>query len=337
MWQADGDKGRLSLEDAPEPSPEDGEVLAESLALGICATDRSLIRRPPIRPERRDWLVLGHESLGRVLEAPPGSGFVPGDLLVGIVRRPDPVPCPACEAGYPDLCQNGRYSERGIVGRDGFGSERFRIEATNAVRVERSLGVLGVLMEPTSIVAKGWERVDGLVERRERALVLGAGPIGMLAALLGVQRGYRVEVMDQVADGAKPRQVRALDARYHAGTGSLPGGYDVVFDCTGALLGEAVRQCAPGGVTCLVSGGTDRSVPPIELAELGRELVGRTKAVIGTVNANRRHFEAAHLALCQADPAWLAGLLGPSVPAEEWARAFEVGPDVIKAVIRFAE
>lgn len=336
VWEADGDKGRLSLGDVPEPPPEDGEILVEAIALGICATDRHLIRRPPRSPHRRDWLVLGHESLGRVLQAPEGSGFAPGDLLAGIVRRPDPVPCRSCALGEPDRCENGRYTERGIIGRDGFGSDRFRIEVANAVRLERSLGVLGVLMEPTSIVAKGWERVDRLVERRERALVLGAGPIGMLAALLGAQRGYALDVVDRVPEGDKPRQVAALGGTYHTSTASLPGGYDVVVDCTGALLGEAIRQSAPGGVTCLVSGGADHSQPPIELPELAHQLVGRTKAIVGTVNANRRHFEAAHRALCQADPEWLAGLLGLSVPAEDWARAFDAGPEIIKAVIRFS-
>ena len=84
--------------------------------------------------------MLGHESLGEVIEAPPGSGFAAGDRVVGIVRRPDPVPCPACAAGEWDMCRNGRYTERGIKGLHGFGAERFRIEPEFAVKVDPALG-----------------------------------------------------------------------------------------------------------------------------------------------------------------------------------------------------
>ncbi|WP_229830494.1 alcohol dehydrogenase catalytic domain-containing protein [Streptomyces mutabilis] len=105
-------------------------------------------------PPHHDRLVLGHESLGRVVEAPHDSGFGPGDLVVGVVRRPDPEPCGACAHGEFDMCRNGRYRERGIKGLDGYGAELWCLETGYAVRIDADLGLAGVLMEPTSVVAK---------------------------------------------------------------------------------------------------------------------------------------------------------------------------------------
>ena len=165
-------------------------------------------------------LVIGHESLGRVLEAPPDAPVRPGDLVVGVVRRPDPVPCPACAAGQWDFCANGEYTERGIKGLDGYGATRWRVGPRFAVKVPDRLGDLGVLTEPASVVAKAWEQIDLIAARASRPgpgrAVAGAGPIGMLAALLGVQRGYQVHVFDRVAAGPS-RLVAALGATYHHG------------------------------------------------------------------------------------------------------------------------
>src|SRR6202043_1086195 len=112
-------------------------------------------------------LVLGHESLGEVEAAPRGCGVAPGDLVVGIVRRPDPEPCPACAGGEGDMCRNGRYPERGIKERHGYGAERFRIEPEFAVKVDPSLGILGVLLEPASILAKAWDHIERIGRRAQ--------------------------------------------------------------------------------------------------------------------------------------------------------------------------
>jgi threonine dehydrogenase-like Zn-dependent dehydrogenase len=330
--------GTLVLDDVPEPPPEDGELLVEALALGVCGTDRHIVETGPRQtPADRAGLILGHESLGRVLAAPPGSRVAAGDLVVGIVRRPDPDPCPSCAAGQFDLCENGRFTERGILGRDGFGSERFRLEPDYAVRVDPALGLAGVLLEPTSVVAKAWELLDHHAGRRprRRALILGAGPIGLLAAVLAVQRDLDVHVVDRVARGPKPRQVRALGATYHSSPESVRGTFDAVVECSGALVAEAVERTAPGGAACLVGAGDVRSAGEMNLADLARRLISGNRTLLGTVNSNRRHFEAAHAALGRADRAWLDGLLTDLVPLEEWPAAFDPDPERIKAVIHF--
>ena len=217
----------------------DGPVLVETLAVGVCGTDIEIVSGDyGWAPPGEERLVLGHESLGRVLDAPAGAPVAEGDLVVGIVRRPDPVPCPSCGVLEWDFCRNGQYTERGIKELHGYCSERYRITPDFAVKIDPALGLLGVLLEPTSVVAKAWEQVD-LVGGRlhwepETVLVTGAGPIGLLAALIGVQRGLQVHVLDQVTEGVKPDLVRGLGATYH--TGKLADACpdpDIVIECTG--------------------------------------------------------------------------------------------------------
>jgi threonine dehydrogenase-like Zn-dependent dehydrogenase len=224
-----GQRGSARLDELPEPVQAAGAVLVEALALGVCRTDLDITAGDyGWAPPGRQRLVLGHESLGRVIEAPAGGDFAPGDLVAGIVRHPDPVPCPNCAVGEWDMCRNGRYTEHGIKELDGFGSERWRIQPEFAVKIDPALGWLGVLLEPTTVVAKAWEHVERIGSRARfeprRALVTGAGPIGLLAALLGRQRGLDVHVLDRVTSGPQAwpgrRPRRRLPPRL--GGGGLP-------------------------------------------------------------------------------------------------------------------
>jgi glucose 1-dehydrogenase len=125
--------------------------------------------------------VLAHESLGRVIDPGQSGRLKAGDLVVGSVRRPDPVPCPNCAVGEWDMCRNGQYTERGIKAIDGFMSERWRIEPEYVMKVDRSLGLLGVLLEPTTVVTKAWEQVGAVGHRAFwdpcTVLVTGAGHV----------------------------------------------------------------------------------------------------------------------------------------------------------------
>src|SRR5436190_3644840 len=120
----------LQVDDIDDPRQGPDQLLVDGLAIGVCGTDKEIVRGEyGWAPTGGDRLVLGHESLGRVAAAPAGSGFAAGDLVVGVVRRPDPVPCAACAHGEFDMCRNGRYTERGIKERDGYGSQQWCVES----------------------------------------------------------------------------------------------------------------------------------------------------------------------------------------------------------------
>jgi threonine dehydrogenase-like Zn-dependent dehydrogenase len=332
----------VQLEDVPPPPESEGDVLVDALALGICGTDREIMSGaygwPPPGHKR---LIIGHESLGRVAEAPAGGGFNPGDLVVGIVRRPDPVSCSACAAGEWDMCRNGQYTERGIKERNGYGSEQFRVEHNFLIKIDPSLDKLGVLMEPTSVVAKAWEGVERISKLTDFwqprvVLVTGAGPVGLLAALIGKQRGYEVHVLDRHADGPKPKLTRALGATYHNGDfGDLEP--DIVIECTGAgsVVLEVLRRNAPTGIVCLTGVSSGGRKLNFDVGGFNHDMVLENDVVFGTVNANRRHYRAAAKALARADKDWLSGLITRRVPLARWREALEVRPDDIKVVLDF--
>lgn len=328
--------GSLELTDLPDPEPGPGELLVDGLALGVCGTDREIIAGEYGFAGPR--LVIGHESLGRVRTAPPGSGFAPGDLVVGVVRRPDPEPCGACAHGEFDMCRNGGYTERGIKGLDGFGAERWTIEADYAVKLDPRLHEAGVLMEPATVVAKAWEQAERVGNRAwfepRTALVTGAGPIGLLAALLGVQRGLEVHVLDRVPDGAKPDAVRALGAAYHTDVAAVPTP-DVIIEATGvpSLVADALTMTAAYGVTVLTGVSTAGQPITVDVGAANRSIVLENDAVVGSVNANLRHYAAAADALARADDAWLARLITRRVPMTGHQEAWEARPDDIKVVV----
>jgi threonine dehydrogenase-like Zn-dependent dehydrogenase len=333
--------GSAELSDVDDPPESDGPVLVETLAIGICGTDMEIVSGSyGWPPPGRERLVLGHESLGRVLDAPAGGPVSKGDLVVGIVRRPDPVPCANCAVLEWDFCRNGLYTERGIKEHDGYLSERYRITPDFVVKVDPTLGILGVLLEPTSVVAKAWEEVDRVGGRAhwdpKTVLITGAGPIGLLAALIGVQRGLDVHVIDQMSTGVKPDLVRDLGATYHTGTiaDAVPGP-DVILECTGvaSLVVDAMSHVGTGGVVCLTGVSSGGHVIDVDEGALNRSMVLENAAVVGSVNANRRHYEAAAEALAKADPKWLARVVSRRVPLERWAEALNRNPDDVKVII----
>ncbi|HEY4725256.1 MAG TPA: alcohol dehydrogenase catalytic domain-containing protein [Actinomycetota bacterium] len=152
------------------------------MAVGVCGTDAEIASGSyGWAPPGEEQLILGHESLGRVLDPGPTELAV-GDHVVGIVRRPDPVPCPNCAVGEWDMCSNGRYTERGIKQVHGFMAERWRIEPEYVVRVDQRLGVLGVLLEPTTVVTKAWQQILAIGQRTfwdpQTVLVIGRARSG---------------------------------------------------------------------------------------------------------------------------------------------------------------
>jgi threonine dehydrogenase-like Zn-dependent dehydrogenase len=334
----------VQLTDLPEPPMEDGPVLVKTRAIGVCGTDIEIIAGDyGWAPPGEERLALGHESLGEVLEAPAGSGFAPGDLVVGIVRRPDPLPCINCAIGEWDMCRNGNYTEWGIKSHHGYARERYRITPDFLVKVSPSLGDLGVLLEPTTVVAKAWDHIFRIGARAKWepriVLVTGAGPIGLLAALLGTQRGLEVHVLDQVTSGVKPELVAAIGATYHHGTIASTGlTPDIVLECTGVgqLVFDAMDDIAANGVLCLTGVSPKGRSLGIDAGEINRHMVLANDVVFGSVNANRSHYEAGAEALAKADPAWLARVVSRRVSLDHWQDAYQRQPDDVKVVLQFS-
>jgi threonine dehydrogenase-like Zn-dependent dehydrogenase len=328
----------LRVSEWPEPVASAGELLVEGLLVGLCHTDLEIINgRIDSLPPGQDRMVLFHESLGRVLEAPSGSGFAMGDLVAGVVRRPDPLPCAPCAAGRADFCLNGNYTERGVTGLDGFGSERWVVPAAYAVKLAPEVGDCGVLAEPTSIVAKAWDQIDLVGSRTfhapQRVLVTGAGPIGLLAAMLGIQRGLEVHVLDRIDHGVKPELVRALGATYHLTLDTVPV-VDAVIECTGAgpLMFDSVLKLGRNAVAVLLGLSTSDAAIPLAPAKLNDTLVFGNAAVVGSVNSAAAHFRIAADALAKADQDWLRRLITRRVPLSNWPQALELHDD-IKVVV----
>ena len=335
--------GTAILEDISEPSVLEGSVLVEAVAVGVCGTDVEIAEgKYGWAPPGKSRLVLGHESLGRVIDPGPNTGLKKGDLVVGIVRRPDPAPCPNCAVGEWDMCRNGEYTERGIKQINGYMSERWRIEPEFAIKVDPALGLLGVLLEPTTVVAKAWEMALSMGQRffwqPRKVLVTGAGPIGLLAALIGVKRGMEVHVLDRMDAGLKPDLVKALGATYHNSISELDKDVDIVIECTGVgqVIGDSFLKLAAGGVFCLTGVGMGGITSRIAVADFGSMCVLNNLSLVGSVNANKRHWYKAAQALAQADRSWLAKLITRVEKPENFKEALNRKPDDIKVVIQFS-
>lgn len=337
-----GKKNSLAVTTVDDPEPGAGELLVTGLAVGVCGTDHEIADGEyGWAPPGSDRLVIGHESLGRVRSAPPDSGFDPGDLVVGVVRRPDPVPCGACAHGQFDMCRNGRYTERGIKELHGYAGELWTVPAEYAIRLDPELAEVGMLLEPTTVVAKAWQQVERVGARAwfepHRVLITGAGPIGLLAALLGVQRGLDVHVLDRVATGRKPDLVAELGATYHHGriddavAAARP---DIIIEATGvaSVVFDAIALADNYGIVCLTGVSSSHQLS-LDAGSLNRDIVLENTAIVGSVNANLDHYAAAARDLAKADVTWLRRLISRRVPLARFEDAFTRRPDDVKVVI----
>jgi len=199
-------------------------------------------------------------------------------------------------------------------------------------------------MEPTSIVAKAWDHVER-IGRRSQAwtanslLVTGAGPIGLLAALMGRQRGLDIHMLDRNTAGPKPELIRDLGATHHAGPQSLRDlTFDIVMECTAApaLVVEAIGRCAASGIVCLLGVSPSGRKTEFDIGGFNRKLVLGNEVVFGAVNANRLHYAKAAEALARADRGWLDRLITRRVPLARWREAFTPRHDDIKVVLEFS-
>jgi threonine dehydrogenase-like Zn-dependent dehydrogenase len=350
-----GSKASLHVrQDIPEPAPAGADAVVRVIETGICGTDFEINEGLYGRaPQGFEYLVLGHENLGRIESAPAGSGLAKGDLVVSTVRRPCPEACAPCAADQNDMCRSGHFTERGIVGRHGFMSERYAEDARYLVRVPADLRPFAVLLEPLSIIEKGFEQAFRIQERLPwkpaTAVVLGAGTVGILGAALLRQRGLEVFVVGREPSG-NPREdfLAELGLKYVSTSetalevlSTRVGRPDFVFEATGAaaVVMPALSLLAIDGVAVLasVTGGERRF--DVDVAGWNRQMVLGNQVVLGTVNAGRRHFEAGVRDLQTIEskhPGWLARVITRRIPFDDLASLLARNASDIKTVLQFS-
>jgi threonine dehydrogenase-like Zn-dependent dehydrogenase len=340
-------------DDVPEPAGDDGQALVRILETGVCGTDVDIEAAqfgdaPPGSP----YLILGHENLGVVEKAPPGGALGRGDLVVATVRRPCPERCRACVEGQQDMCLSGHYLERGIKGLHGFMSDLYAESPHYLVRVPSSMRPVAILVEPLSFIEKGIEQAlrfqQRLVYEPGHALVLGAGPIGLLAGLVLTLRGLRVTLASRgTPDRPGARLAEDAGMRYVSTEATpvdripaLVGPIDLVFESTGAasMVMPAIAVLGLNGLCVLGSVTAGEKKTPVDVAAFNHSMVLGNRVVLGTVNAALRHFEAAARDLATAQvrfPGWLERMITRRLPVEDARQAFERGSSDIKSVLRF--
>jgi glucose 1-dehydrogenase len=337
-----GQPNTMHLREVPRPTvdqiPGGRGVLVKVLRVGVDGTDKEInAAEYGAAPPGFDYLITGHESFGRVVEVGPSvTELAVGDYVVATVRRPGSSIYD--QIGTYDMTTDDMYYERGINLRHGFLSEYYVDDPEYIVKIPPQLREVGVLLEPTTVVEKGIAQAYEIQRRLRvwhprKAAVMGAGTIGLLAALVLRLRGLDVTVF-----GRTPRPylnsdlLEQLGVRYES-TVTSPilgescrrhGPFDLIFEATGAssVVFESMRALAKNGVLVLssVTGGDKMIEVPADRINL--EFVLGNKVMVGTVNANREYFESGVKDMAHAEsqyPGWLERLLTHPVKGlENW-------------------
>lgn len=339
----------------PEPrieAPDD--VILRILEVGVCGTDRDLCSfEYGSAPSGSDYFILGHEALAEVVETgPAANGLRPGDLVVPVVRHPCPA-CDACRAGYQDFCESEQYRERGIKDMHGFMGEFVADKPAFLHRLPHTLRDVGVLVEPLTIAEKAllqyraiqqrlpWPRPLGI------AVVLGAGPVGLLGAMLLVQAGFRVFVYSRarpphpkaaIATAIGASYVSSLDAT-PAQLAELTGPIEFIYEAAGGvpLAFDLLGCLGPNGVYIFTGVPNRDQAADIRSNRLLLPLILRNQVVMGTVNAGPAAFSLAVRDLERFARTWpdpLRSLITARFPPSEFRQPI-FGSEGIKNVISF--
>lgn len=329
------------------------EVKLRMLEVGICGTDKEICSfKIGTPPPGFDYLVLGHESLGEVVETGPSVSRVrPGDLVTLAVLRPcSHAWCPACRAGRQDFCVSGDFTERGIKEQHGFLTEFVVDDEQYMHAVPRELREVAVLVEPLTIAEKALIQADLIRQRTSwngsRAVVLGAGPVGLLGAMALVLRGFNTYVYSrEPAHDLRAGLTEAIGAQYICSQAvSIPqmaaevGNIDLVYEATGAAqMAFEVLGCLGYNSIFILTGVPGHSGPVhIDTDVILRNLVLKNQVVLGTVNSGHDAFAAAIRDLGVFAARWpkaLAHLITGRYPIERFCDLVTGQTDGIKNVV----
>ncbi len=359
---------KVRLIDHPAPrGPGRGEVRVKILDVGVCGTDREICSfEYGTPPKDEPYLVLGHEAFGRVVATGAGvTRLKEGDLVIPMVRRPCPHDtCRGCRNGRQDFCYTGDFVERGINGAHGFLAEEIVDDERYFHPVPESLRDVGVLVEPLTIAEKGLRQVWQIQERLpwacdmhagmdgscHRAVVLGAGPVGLLGAMALRNAGFDTWVYSRgTPPNPKATLVEAIGAHYVSAEETAPaalaeivGDIDVVYEAVGAsrLAFDVMRALGSNGIFIFTGVPGRRGPVEVDTDLLMRNLVLRNQVVFGTVNAGHESFEDAIKDLGAFSARWpveVRALVSGRHPVESYLDLVSTSPKGIKDVIALAE
>ncbi len=312
-----GVAGSARMVDVPPPSPGPEEVLVRVLEVGVDRIDRHLSEGVHGQaPAGEEFLILGHSMVGMVTSVGPlARGLKVGDLVVATVRRPDG--CPSCAAGEPDMCQWGAYKERGIRGAHGFMAEWFVDKPEFLVKVPRDVVPLALLTYPLAVVQKAIGQslyIQGRLRGRpERAVVFGAGLTGLAATFLLRLHGIAVWTVERAHDPARAALMERIGAGYAAvaeeGITALAnriGPAELVVEASGnpEVFSSTLRFMGRNSLLCMVGLPHEGLSESMDIAAIGRRLVTHNQVIVGSVSANRRHFEEALKSLARVRELW---------------------------------
>jgi glucose 1-dehydrogenase len=310
----------VAIINQPEPKIlSSTDVKLRMLEAGVCGTDKEICAfeygTPPAGSEQ---LVIGHESLGEVVEVGPQVTRVKvGDLVVPMVRRPCPHDyCLACRADRQDFCFTGDFQERGIKERHGFMAQFVVDDEKYMNVVPKDMREVAVLVEPLTIAEKGLTQVWQVQQRLpwgcpvtpakaaahcHRAVVLGAGPVGLLGAMALINYDFDTYVYSrEPAPNPKSQLLESIGAHYISSENIAPemfpeqiGNVDLIYEATGAssLAFETMKYLGTNGIF-IFTGVPGRKRPiQVDTDLIMRNLVLKNQVVFGTVNAGRDSFE----------------------------------------------
>ncbi len=343
-------KNSVRLIEIPKPLPKKGQVLLETLCVGIDGTDREIDEGLYGTPPRGSgYLILGHEAVARVEEIGHKSGiFSEGDLIVPTVRRPCKENCLNCRIGETDMCLTGNYFEHGIYKLHGFASEYAVSDANFLVKVPTELEDLAVLLEPLSIAEKAVSQSFKIQERTRwdprKAFVVGAGPLGLLTTMILRLRGLEVDVAaTREKDSLKAKIVGSVGGTYinvrQTPIRTLEDKYDMVIEATGRVEAalETLTLLRPNGVMCFLGVYREKKACE-EFGNVLTNIVLGNRLMFGSVSSNKNHFEMGIEDIFEIKRRYegvLNNLITKKTYVTDYKKAFASERDDIKSVIYF--